>query len=922
MSVINLARMNSSKLYKASQLLIVNNSRTKPVLNLFFGKEGTTDSLVEDVNYIHFSPNAPKKIWFPDYKLNVANLKTSRDLTVRNSFFNDLKSHKLSFNKVNNLATIDDKWAKKPIIVDLSKFRDEYNQYCNDHKKTYTTGYRFLKAMLQLVLKNLPTGMETRFFIEIPSEQDTFIKSLKYGLDHDYKALHPILKDYNVIFYNPNTGIVYKTDFNNPQMKARGNILIGKFMRMHTTGLPDDAILANDPDIEVTTDANTPTEDKKIVAATQDVVRDESDKDQNGDSEEVETTIPAKPTEPLDDESDESEEVQPDQVAPAEEEQQAPLDLSMILSTAETEINTLYAENQAFLKKHMPKQEAALKELEKEADKLAADKTLDPLVINDKTIINDHVRETTMSSITNGYYKKQFKRDVLNIVKTLNTDPENPVVITKFAVNDSSTAISRLDELHIEFIDKKFKKHTFKVDVPRLSHDGFLYINGNKQFISKQATLLPIIKEADDRVQITTNYQKTFLFRKGDKINGQVDRILRLIVGTKFDSISKIPGNSTESNLGYNVSIPYNYLAKKLFTAKFNGAEGIIFFFNQQNAREKAEEAGFKVDYTKYNVVGAYLLHDKEQDLILEDINDRSIWQYYRPNQRNVNSGKIVKLDTSIVGFLTSIISVSKDESLQTAYRALKPSLSLSFTEVKIAAKAMGLGPLIASFKGLIPALDLYHVKYHIEEKRIAKKESEIMLAFKDYYLYIDTEFDSAKELYVNSLLALNSADYTLAETTRMSPIFLEYYEEYTGNRNTAKALLNFESSMIDPITKEILEEMKLPTDFPELLLVANTMLGDYQRKLKNDMSNFRFRDSEVIATAVYNVLRDSFNAYKRTVRSGTVQPISAKKDEVIKRIQSMPNVEPYSTLNPFLELETKAKSTFKGPSGLNPTYP
>lgn len=229
----------------------------------------------------------------------------------------------------------------------------------------------------------------------------------------------------------------------------------------------------------------------------------------------------------------------------------------------------------------------------------------------------------------------------------------------------------------------------------------------------------------------------------------------------------------------------------------------------------------------------------------------------------------------------------------------------------------MNLGVLIALYKGLIPALDAYNVKYHVEDKRIAKKDSEIMLAFKDAYLYIDAEYNPAKEILVNGLLFLNTAGYTLNETDAYAPVYLDYLEEVTSSRNTAKALDNFKSSMIDPITLETLTSMGLPEQFPELLLYGNTLLGELSHSRKNNMRHFRIRDSEVVTVAVYNSLMDAFNGYKRSKRTGMVQPISSKRDSVTKLLQSMTNVEDYSTLNPFLEAELKSKTTFKGPSGL-----
>ena len=128
---------------------------------------------------------------------------------------------------------------------------------------------------------------------------------------------------------------------------------------------------------------------------------------------------------------------------------------------------------------------------------------------------------------------------------------------------------------------------------------------------------------------------------------------------------------------------------------------------------------------------------------------------------------------------------------------------------------------------------------------------NETVIPFKDSFIFINTENQPSKELAVNGLLFLNTKEYNLRDSERLGAVYLEYFQDFTGSRNIAKALLNFEASMIDPITLEILKDLNLPTNFIELILYGNDLLGNFERKRKNDMTNFRIRDSEVLNVAL-----------------------------------------------------------------------
>ena len=921
MAFLNVKKLSNTRIYKLEYLLLkANEFKDKKEIQMLMSEDPSVESFVKMLNTLKFQPNTPRKIYFPDYKINVPSLSTNHNIMIRDNRFNELKSFKVPFNKILDLTKMKDLYDSKPVIADLSNIRDTFNRYCIIGKRRPAAALGVLVNLFEHVSSTVPEGFTPTVYIELSHRVDPFLEALVYAVRSRPKDIFKLFANLNVIFSSSN-GFVFKPDFTKENDKAQIIALLTKLNRLATD--PHEEI---DATVTVVKDDDVSPEDKAAFEDSSKLVVNLDDKEQidlnpevahndakggnpvaKNDSEQSESE---QKTEPNDTENKSTEKTDTQEEQENTEDKTLSLDSLEAMGVGISELDKVKIENAAFLEKNIAKQVAAISELEKEADKLASDKSLDVLTINDDAIMSKNVRNTNLTSLSTSYYKKQFKRDMLNSFKSLNNDPEFPVVITKYKMENASTALSKIDTLTVEYLDKKFKRHTFTVDVPKLSHDGFMFLNGSKKFIAKQATPIPVIKETHDRVQITTNYRKTFLYRKGEKTSGQLDRILRVIEKGSYESIEKVYGNSIAGNANCEVSIPYTYLAKKYFRLTINGRNGVQFLFNQEKIREELTDLGYSVDYKKFIPVGYILNNSKPFKVILEDISSRAIYTMSK-------SEKPQKLADSITHYMTDIVVATKDPELAEAYRITKNSMKLSYTEIKIVSTSMALGCLISAYRGLIPALDLYKVKYVVEDKRRAKTDSEIILAFKDVYLYIDTEFKPEKEIFVNGLLFLNTGLYNLDDTGPFSTIFLDYLEEATGSRNTAKALSNFESSMLDPITMETLINFKMPTNFPELLLYGNSLLGSLERNRKNDMTHFRIRDSEVITVAVYNVLMDAYNNYKRSMRSGVVQPISTKKDAVIRALQLMTNVEGYSTLNPFLEAELKSKTTFKGPSGL-----
>ena len=124
---------------------------------------------------------------------------------------------------------------------------------------------------------------------------------------------------------------------------------------------------------------------------------------------------------------------------------------------------------------------------------------------------------------------------------------------------------------------------------------------------------------------------------------------------------------------------------------------------------------------------------------------------------------------------------------------------------------------------------------------------------------------------------------------------------------------------MIDPITREVLKDLKLPSDPIDLLLMANTMLTNNSYRPQNDIRNFRVRGNEIVNAMMYQILADAYVRYQRGKLNGrNVESLDIPREILVSRLLMEPNVNDHSTLNPVLEMENIASVSPKGFRGIN----
>lgn len=497
---------------------------------------------------------------------------------------------------------------------------------------------------------------------------------------------------------------------------------------------------------------------------------------------------------------------------------------------------------------------------------------------------NQNMTDIKFNQFEKTYNEKLMKKDIVNSILALN-NKSIPLYIVSIDIKDSSDVLNYKDTYKIVMEDAQRKRHTVTVDIPKFIEDKFLYINGNKMMIKHQSFFYPVVKVSSDTVHITTNYNKVIITRNDRKGISAVERFKKLIKNN--ENVNKLCnfGNVSASNSNYVTTIEYDDLSKVI--SEFRSSDGkTVIYFNQETAVEEA----------------------KKKDLNLSDNLMFIGFSKKEPVYININTGKDA-LDRTIV----DIIIDSLPEDIKDQYISIKHPKVLTFAQCRIMEKTVKCGVLLAFWDGFSNLIKKLKVEYRLENKtprELATNEDYII--FKDCVFIYKT--NTVSSLILSGISDINTtqiniADMDLRET--YSPYILKRY----GNATIENALMNFYEFLIDPITKEILEDMNMPTDVVGLFVYAINLLGDSQYIPEINQGLSRIRSNEIVAAILYERLAKNYVFYRN---SNGRKKFSVPQNAVIQEVQAQNTVENYSTLNPFLELQMSHYVSSKGFRGSN----
>lgn len=507
---------------------------------------------------------------------------------------------------------------------------------------------------------------------------------------------------------------------------------------------------------------------------------------------------------------------------------------------------------------------------------------------------NPNITDVRFPDFEKRYNEELMQKDLLNIFTDL-SDRSLAMYIIDIKIEDSSDKLNYKETWTIKLEDETRKRHTLKIDVPKFIDDRFMYLGGNKKIIIKQQILKPIVKTDSDTVQLVTNYNKMFIKRIGDKVSLAVEQLTKYSISNQIKGVKIKTGDNTKINENYLTSLEYDYMSKSFTTIETKSHR---FEFNQESIYNEIESKKIKLNIpdTCTSIVG--FTKDNKPIFL-------------------TNAQTVYGTEKELIEFILDSMEETH-KGVKSEVQSLSAGKRFMYSRAKSMNREVPLILLLSFFQGLSLTLRNANIPHYFTDKnpKTILSPRQETIRFKNGYLVFDKyPIENALLLYGLTFIDTNLYEY---EDFDKRDIYLDIFDDLYGARSLGRYFLNTYESMIDPITKEILESLGYPTDLCDILIHCNNLLADNNHMSETNMNLYRIRSNEIVAAMLYKIIATEYNNYRNLAMTSSKRKMSVKQDALIKEILTSQIVEDYSTLNPIVEVEKCHTITAKGPSGLN----
>ena len=539
----------------------------------------------------------------------------------------------------------------------------------------------------------------------------------------------------------------------------------------------------------------------------------------------------------------------------------------------------------------------------------------------------EYMTKNISDNINVNYASKHMVPDLLNIVSGFNNEfSDPPIFVDKIEIADSSDEFNLTDKLQFSYNIPGRKPQTLSVDIPKLTRDGYLFTNGTKKFINNQVITLPIIyinSIGKHSVQFTTNYNKTFIEKMGQRLNRRLSKFIKTVIeyygiNDKFKSntsLGRLDGYIEEQDIL--TTLPVKEMASHI--VKITLKDWSLIFDPREYTQiliDLGYDKGLNYPGYKMNLVplGFRTLNKEYVEMMLcSQAGD--IYKVMLDDPK----AKLIKTtgDSDFTDTLLDMVESAGYSDFRKVFDSMSTGKKFMHSSIKAIGRNIPLVAFIGWRIGLSKVLSDYDIDFEFSQKRDpSNNKLNESIKFADMYLHY--KYSIRNGLLLNGLYELNCEEFNVLDFEQRGNAYKSWFVDISSS-NLGKGIDNFYSVFIDPITKEILDDLQIPSDLAGACLYCNTMLESTVAQRKNDMSNYRIRGMEAITAIVYKTIGDAVNRYRNAAGSiGAGIPLSVKSDTVMKELNSNPIIEELKLMNPAKEALNRIKTTYKGPAGTN----
>lgn len=496
----------------------------------------------------------------------------------------------------------------------------------------------------------------------------------------------------------------------------------------------------------------------------------------------------------------------------------------------------------------------------------------------------------------NSQYEKTARKTRVEIGDNLN-NAKIPLFLSKYKEKNDTSKDTSSNVVSYTFSSPNDAKqtHSFTVRVPKLRDGKYLYLNGSDKVMVRQKIALPVV-HLKDRVLFTSYFGKMFFSISRGNITtteGKIKRYIKLIrkkyssveLAEFFNFVPAYFDNAKNNRMNTELLEISRYLSSVRVESEYinlnSDSEFLAYVDNHTYKITQNDE----IEDDKGNTILFVELFNKLLSKGNSEILD--LWKpIYKKKETTIMSYSNVQLlgrDTPLV----LVILHSLDENLLTLLEKMKKD---------------------------------YGLEYHITPDRNGKRAPKLYSEYEgNRFLFNGFSLDVKYKSPSNRLLLeyLNQIDLTGYDSLNLSGLCDSVF-----NSRHIMNMENYEDFFIDNVaTKQVMEDMGIPTDYPDALLYCNSLLTNYDREIKEvSLENERMPPtSEIINGVLYKEMAKSMIDYSNKVKKGSKSATFAvDRDAVIKSLLTLPNVEESSKLNIIQHVDKSYTISNKGVSGIN----
>ena len=523
------------------------------------------------------------------------------------------------------------------------------------------------------------------------------------------------------------------------------------------------------------------------------------------------------------------------------------------------------------------------------------DATITPNVM----IFDESVNKNIAATAERQYLKEQFRKDIIRVVYSLQNLNN---IILDYDVKEVFDITGGTEEHTIQIMSLSGKKTTLKFDIPYIDEYGVFTVNGVDYSLRKLRAELPIRKIDATTALLTSYYGKMFIGKAFEAADSNIGRwVYKNLRAKEADTNKKYdPKCSSVIAIGVEIpdaDIPILYAQIAAFVKSFD--YGNYKFNFSHHERNRLLDG--------YTIADIEKLETTYNGVVVGTVNDNFLIMDFTNNIYELKGSKL-----DLIGDFYSVVNIDTSD------------IPIEFVRVGILKEAIPAVLILSYYLGLENLLKLLNTKYTLANSKGKLTQDQYAIKFKDKTLIVDKD-NGLSDLIVSGLLAMNKLlkDIELANFNKRSNyniIWHKYFSMYSNLSSSVKYVneINIlETMYIDPMTANILKQIKEPNNFPALIIRACEMVVDNNYRHPNNINDMVLKGYERVAGMIYKALVYAYKDYENA-SAFSKSRIVLDRYAVMQKIMGDNSKITLDDLNPIAMIKQKEDTTYLGDGGRN----